>query len=105
MYIIEQSSALLSVGVEEDFKAWKDGFVKNVLPVLLGEVAMSELTSASSAVGEGNSCECGGKRKKECCKEKSNEQVNLSDHRVVYYCIARKFGGEFNMRVRNIGRF
>ena len=43
--------------------------MKNVFPVLLGEVAMSELTSASSAVSEGNNCECGGKRKKGCCKE------------------------------------
>ena len=63
----------LPVGLEEDFKAWKDGFVKNVFPVLLGEVAMSQLTSAASS--EESSCECGGKRKKECCKEKTSEQV------------------------------
>ena len=67
----------MSVGLEEDFNVWKDGFVKRVFPVLVGEVAMSQLTSvASGAVGEGtSSCECGGKRKKECCKEKTNEQV------------------------------
>lgn len=70
----------MPIGLEEDFKSWKDGFVKNVFPVLLGEVAMmNQLTSASSAVGEGNSCECGGKRKKECCKEKANKQVSLGD--------------------------
>ena len=62
---------LLYLGLEEDFKAWKDGFVKRVFPVLVGEVAMSQLTS-------GSSCECGGKRKKECCKEKTklnSEQI------------------------------
>ena len=65
----------LSVGLEEDFNAWKDGFVKNVFPILAGEVALSQPTSASSAVGGESSCECGGKRKKEYCKEKANEQV------------------------------
>jgi hypothetical protein len=65
----------LFIGLEEDFKAWKDGFVKSVFPVLLGEVAMNQLTLASSVVSEGGSCDCGGKRKKECCKKKTNEQV------------------------------
>ena len=66
---------LLSIGLEEDFKAWKDGFVKKVFPVLVGEVAMIQLTLASSVMGKDSSCECGGKRKKECCKEKASQQV------------------------------
>ena len=73
--IIFNAFLLLSIGLEEDFKAWKDGFVKEVFPVLLEEMAMSQLTSASSAMGDGSSCECGRKRKKECCKEKASEQV------------------------------
>ena len=50
--------------------------MKSVFPVLVGEVAMSQLTSAIGAEGEGSSCECGGKRKKECCKEKASERVH-----------------------------
>jgi hypothetical protein len=76
----------LFIGLEEDFKAWKDGFMKSVFPVLVGEVAMSQLTSASAsgAVGVASNCECGGKRKKECCKEKTNKQVAIDVH--VHVC-------------------
>ena len=70
-----------------------------MFPVLAGEVTLSQLTSASSAVGRESSCECGGKRKKECCKEKVSEQVrdhmkvhvSLSDYRTIYitiFCVA-----------------
>ena len=65
--------------------------MKEIFPVLVGEVAMSQLTSGNSVVGEGSTCECGGKRKKECCKEKASEQVqehvklhvSLSDCRAI----------------------
>ena len=80
MFLVQFESVSfdLSVGLEEDFKAWKDGFVKSVFPVLLGEVAMNQLTSSSGSTSREDSCECGGKRKKDCSKEKleaSNEQV------------------------------
>ena len=61
--------------------------MKRVFPILVGEVAMSQLTS-------GSSCECGGKRKKEYCKEKTNsEQVILyiiswTDSSILHVCIA-----------------
>lgn len=72
----------LPTGLEGDFKVWKLGFVKAVFPVLLGEVALAQLTSTSnSSTGrEIGSCECGEKRREDCCKEKaeaSSEQVHM----------------------------
>lgn len=61
-------------GLEEDFKSWKEGFAKDVFPVLLGKVAMTQLTTSSrlpsGGSGKPGSCECGGgQRKEDCCKE------------------------------------
>lgn len=46
----------LLLGLEEDFRAWKDGFVKQVFPVLKGETEKVELKTSSK--GCGTSCTC-----------------------------------------------
>lgn len=66
------------IGLEKDFKVWKDGLVKNVFPALIGEATMNEITTAmgtDSALSEESSCECRERRKEECCKEKPSKQV------------------------------
>lgn len=56
------SSCVFLLGIEEDFAAWKAGFVSDIFPVLCGERALT-------GVCEGRGCECGGGRPdQECCK-------------------------------------
>ncbi len=73
------------LGLEEDFKTWKKGFVKVVFPVLLGEVAMTHLATSSHSSEKGGSCECGGMKKDKCCKEKSKSSSDqVHNMRVLY---------------------
>ena len=48
----------LSAGLGEDFSAWKSGFVREVFPMLKGEVAVRELEKRTPSSGSG-ACECG----------------------------------------------
>lgn len=59
------SSCVFLPGIEEDFAAWKAGFVSDIFPVLCGERALTGVCGGS----EGRGCECGGGRPdQECCK-------------------------------------
>lgn len=65
-------------GIEEDFIAWKDGFMRDIFPALCGERPLSSVCSSveccqnPSTTGDPlqpqESCECGGKSKQDCSK-------------------------------------
>ncbi len=60
-------------GIEEDFKAWKNGFVRDVFPALRGAVPLTGLTGVSGASGgvSAELCGCRKKAKQECCKDQA----------------------------------
>lgn len=78
----------LSAGLEEDFSTWKSGFVREVFPMLKGEVAVRELERRTPSSGSG-ACECGhqagqcsrGHVKTTHTEEVSNLAGNLSNRK------------------------
>ena len=62
----------LLAGIEEDFTAWKNGFIRDVFPALCGEsplTGLSGVTGLGGIIGVSNdSCECRKKAIQECCK-------------------------------------
>ena len=65
-------------GLEEDFKAWKEDFKKTVFPVLLGEVAMDQLTAVGGDCQK-SSCDCGKRENHGGKAEGGGSQVMLMD--------------------------
>ena len=69
------------IGIEEDFTAWRDGFVKELFPALLGEKPLPVQWKGRCGEGEGEekrSCECGKKPKQDCCKAAEKKASSLS---------------------------
>ena len=58
--------------------AWKDGFIRDVFPVLCGERPLTSVSCVSGITGvsgvnvgsAGEACACGRRRKDECCEVK-----------------------------------
>ena len=62
------SHTVLYPGIEEDFVAWKDGFIREVFPALCGERPLGEVARVAGEPAFPESCVCGKKSKQECCK-------------------------------------